>query len=123
MFGLAPRHVGPSVRNKGDTQDPSLPSDPEELRALARIGYLRQASAWASVIWFPTILVLFSIDQQAVAAAVVIAGTSFSGVLRGIVALSRCPRCDNRYAQVPGGYREIWQSDRCASCGLARYAN
>lgn len=90
------------MSNRGDKRNRSLPSNPEELRAVTRIGYLRQASAWASVVWFPAILVLFSINQQAVA----IAGTSFSGVLRGIVALSRCPRCDNLYSLVSGGYQE-----------------
>jgi hypothetical protein len=97
------------------------PEKPNEIRALKRIHQLRQASAWAPVVWFPLVLVLVSVGASHVALGLGISGAVFSAILRGVVATSRCPRCEGRYSSMPGGFHEIWHGDRCAACGFARY--
>lgn len=99
------------------------PENPGELRALSRVQHLRLASAWATVVWFPAVLLLVSTGAPGWALGLCIAGASFAALLRLAVALSRCPRCQERYSSHPGGFREIWHRDRCSNCGLARYAN
>lgn len=104
-----------------DLTNPSPPEKPAESRALMRIHPLRQAAAWAPVVRFPVLLVLVSTGASIAGSGLGIARAAFSGILRGVVAASRYPRCDERYLNVPGGVRAIWQPDFCASCGLPRY--
>lgn len=106
-----------------DPERSSRPKDLGETEALLRIHHLRQAAAWAPVVWFPLVLVLVSIGASSVGLGLGIAGAAFSGILCGVVAVTRCPRCNERYASVSGGIRKIWQRDRCTSCGLSRYSN
>ncbi|MCP5044554.1 MAG: hypothetical protein GY944_26285 [bacterium] len=99
------------------------PKSPREERDLGHISHLRRASAWAAVVWFPIVLVLVSTGLAGWALGLAISGAAFSGLLRLAVAVSRCPRCEERYSSRPGGFRQIWQHDRCSGCGLARYAD
>jgi len=81
----------------GDVCSSSAPATPDEPRARVRVPYLRKASAWAAVAWFPVC------------------------ALRVIVATSRCPWCREMYSSAAGGLRGIWQQARCNGCGLRRF--
>jgi hypothetical protein len=59
------------------------PDNLRETRALSRVHYLRQAAAWAPVVWFPAVLVLILVGNEALGLAVGIAGAAFSLILRG----------------------------------------
>ena len=104
-----------------DSPPSRLPENPNEIRSLTWVHHLRQASAWAPVVWFPVVLGLISMGASNVALGLGISGAAFSAILRAVVATSRCPRCKGRYLRTPGGFREIWHHDRCAACGLSRY--
>lgn len=108
-----------------EPEDSSRPENSKEARALQRIHYLRQAATWGPVGWFPLMLMLVSVGASSLALGLGlgIAGAAFSGIPCGTEAMTRCPRCDERYSSVSGGVREIWQRDRCARCGLSRYSN
>ena len=46
----------------GDACSSSAPATPDALRARVRVPYLRKASAWAAVAWFPAARVFVAID-------------------------------------------------------------
>ncbi len=105
-----------------DSRPLHLPESADEIRALTRVHYLRQASAWAAVVWFPVVVGTVSVGASSLALGVGFSGAAFSAILRVVVATSRCPRCKGRYLGMGGGYRDIWHNDRCAACGLSRYS-
>lgn len=66
--------------------DSAAPASEAELRALGRVFYLRQASAWAAVVWFPAALILVAVDAAGWALGTLVSGAAFSGILRvGVV--------------------------------------
>lgn len=101
----------------------SLPRNDHERSALARIHGIRQVSGWATVAWFPLILSAVALGYHYSAVGIALAAALFSGLLRLAVAWTHCPRCQERFASHSSGLREIWQNDRCAGCGLQRYAH
>jgi len=106
-----------------DEGDGDLPRNEAERRALEHVRLLSRLSAWGTVVWFPLVLLLISTQRASAALALGLAGAVFSGLLRLAVAWARCPRCERRYHEARHGLREIWQRNRCAACGLRRFAH
>ncbi len=92
-----------------------------ELPVLRRIQIIRSTAEWATVVWFPAMLVALSLGNGRWGGAIGMGGVAFAGILRAAVLWSRCPRCYERYGDLEDGFREIWRRDRCAGCGLSRY--
>lgn len=81
----------------------------------------RQASVWAPVCWFPAMLFGFLTGHTALALAIGLSGVIFAGLTRAVVWLGRCPGCETRWGDCPGGFQRLWDEAACISCGLSLF--